>query len=82
MRRTALCGAVRGFGNEARCAQQSDPRLPQDGPLLPAAVDWIDAHKSKPFFLTLWTMDTHHPYIVAGDRNYGVRAATRAPIPH
>jgi arylsulfatase A-like enzyme len=47
--------------------------LPQDGPLLPAALDWIDGHKSKPFFLTLWTMDTHHPYIVAADRNYGVR---------
>jgi arylsulfatase A-like enzyme len=60
-----------GFGVVA--AGRRDPRLPQDGPLLPAAVDWIDAHKSKPFFLTLWTMDTHHPYIVAGDRNYGVR---------
>jgi arylsulfatase A-like enzyme len=60
-----------GFGVVA--AEHRDPRLPQDGPLLPAAVDWIDAHKSKPFFLTLWTMDTHHPYIVAGDRNYGVR---------
>jgi arylsulfatase A-like enzyme len=59
-----------GFG--AVAAEHRDPRLPQDGPLLPAAVDWIDAHKSKPFFLTLWTMDTHHPYIVAGDRNYGV----------
>jgi lipoteichoic acid synthase len=60
-----------GFGVVA--AEHRDPRLPQDAPLLPAAVDWIDAHKSKPFFLTLWTMDTHHPYIVAGDRNYGVR---------
>jgi len=60
-----------GFGVVA--AEHRDPKLPQDGQLLPAAVDWIDAHKSKPFFLTLWTMDTHHPYIVAGDRDYGVR---------
>jgi arylsulfatase A-like enzyme len=60
-----------GFATVA--AEHRDPRLPQDGPLLPAAVSWIDAHKSRPFFLSLWTMDTHHPYIVAGDQNYGVR---------
>jgi arylsulfatase A-like enzyme len=50
-----------------------DPRLPQDPPLLSDAVDWISAHRSKPFFLTLWTMDTHHPYIVDGQQNYGLR---------
>ncbi len=60
-----------GFATVA--AEHRDPRLPQDGPLLPAAVSWIGAHKSKPFFLTLWTMDTHHPYIAAGDRDFGVR---------
>ncbi len=54
-------------------AEHRDPRLPQDPPLLSAAVDWIDAHRTKPFFLTLWTMDTHHPYIAAGDRSFAVR---------
>jgi arylsulfatase A-like enzyme len=49
-----------------------DPRLPQDTPLLPTAVDWIDAHKSKPFFLSIWTMDSHHPYTPADHQNYGV----------
>jgi arylsulfatase A-like enzyme len=54
-------------------ADHRNPRLPQDPPLLSAAVDWIDVHRAQPFFLTLWTMDTHHPYIAAGDRNFSVR---------
>jgi len=33
-----------------------------DGLLLPAAVRWIDSDRSQPFFLTLWTIQTHHPY--------------------
>jgi len=35
-----------------------------DGTLVPAAVDWIEADRSRPFFLVLWTIQTHHPYIV------------------
>jgi arylsulfatase A-like enzyme len=34
--------------------------------LLPAATRWIDANRSKPFFLALWTIQTHHPYISDG----------------
>ncbi len=59
-----------GFATVA--AEHRDSSLPQDTPLLPAAIDWINAHKSKPFLLSLWTMDTHHPYVAADDRDYGV----------
>jgi arylsulfatase A-like enzyme len=30
--------------------------------LVPAATKWIDAEPGAPFFLTLWTIQTHHPY--------------------
>jgi lipoteichoic acid synthase len=33
--------------------------------LLPAATQWIDADRSRPFFLTLWTIQSHHPYFGA-----------------
>lgn len=33
-----------------------------DGLLLPAATRWIDADRTRPFFLALWTIQTHHPY--------------------
>jgi arylsulfatase A-like enzyme len=35
--------------------------LPDDL-LLPATTRWIDADRSRPFFLALWTIQTHHPY--------------------
>jgi arylsulfatase A-like enzyme len=36
--------------------------------LLPAALRWIDADVSRPFFLTLWTIQTHHPYFAEPSR--------------
>jgi arylsulfatase A-like enzyme len=36
--------------------------------LLPAALRWIDGDDSKPFFLTLWTIQTHHPYFAEPSR--------------
>src|SRR5439155_16484977 len=30
--------------------------------LLPAALHWIDTDRTRPFFLALWTIQTHHPY--------------------
>lgn len=41
-------------------------RFAPDRLLVPAALDWIDADRSRPFFLTLWTIQTHHPYHVEG----------------
>jgi arylsulfatase A-like enzyme len=49
-----------------------DGQTPQESPgthlhlpdwlLRPAATRWIDADRSSPFFLALWTIQTHHPY--------------------
>jgi arylsulfatase A-like enzyme len=36
-----------------------------DSLLVSAARNWIEADRSRPFLLTLWTIETHHPY--AGD---------------
>jgi arylsulfatase A-like enzyme len=36
--------------------------------LLPAALHWIDSDRSQPFFLTLWTIQTHHPYFAEPSR--------------
>jgi lipoteichoic acid synthase len=52
----------------------SEPRdydAPRDAEMLPKALNWIKADPSKPFFLTLWTQDTHHPYVAAKSRDYG-----------
>jgi len=44
-----------------------------DDDLFDAALEWIDADRSRPFQLLLWTIETHHPYF-AGDapRDFGV----------
>jgi arylsulfatase A-like enzyme len=36
--------------------------------LLPAALRWIDSNRTQPFFLTLWTIQTHHPYFAEPSR--------------
>jgi arylsulfatase A-like enzyme len=52
-----------------------DPDVPADAELVTQAVRWIKADPSRPFFLTLWTQDTHHPYLAAEHRIYGVHDA-------
>jgi lipoteichoic acid synthase len=32
----------------------------------------MEADPSRPFFLTIWTLDTHHPYRAIGKHDYGV----------
>ena len=44
-----------------------------DPELLPAALRWIKLDPSRPFFLTLWTHDTHSPYLAPSIDNYGVK---------
>jgi arylsulfatase A-like enzyme len=39
-----------------------------------AAIDWIKANRSKPFFVTLWTSETHHPYTAPIQQNYVAHA--------
>jgi lipoteichoic acid synthase len=44
----------------------------RDSKLIPAAMTWIDADRSKPFFLVLWTDDTHAPYTPPKPKSFGV----------
>ncbi|WP_242927476.1 LTA synthase family protein [Pontibacter vulgaris] len=42
--------------------------------MVDAALEWIPKQKAnKPFFATLWTMQTHYPYFTSGpEKDYGV----------
>jgi arylsulfatase A-like enzyme len=52
-----------------------DYDVPRDAELLPQTLTWIMGDPSRPFFLTIWTQDTHHPYLAAERRDYGVHDA-------
>ncbi len=45
--------------------KQDDLNGPTNGDLLKNATSWIRTHFQSPFFLALWTEDTHHPYFAA-----------------
>ena len=44
----------------------------RDSKLIPAAMTWIGADRSKPFALVLWTDDTHSPYTPPAPKSFGV----------
>ena len=62
----ALLGTTgsNGIGPSATLVASDFLSLP-DRLLRPAALKWIDSDRSRPFFLTLWTIETHHPYLGA-----------------
>lgn len=62
-----------GFANIESTSQEL--RAPMDPALLPKAIKWIRDDPGKPFFLMLWTHDTHHPYIAPSSHAYGVSDA-------
>ncbi len=43
----------------------------RDAALIPAAMNWIGTDRSKPFFLVLWTNDTHMPYTPPALKSFG-----------
>jgi arylsulfatase A-like enzyme len=53
-------------------AEHRDFDSPRDEELVGKAVDWINADRSKPFLLALWTQDTHHPYLATSNDDYHV----------
>jgi arylsulfatase A-like enzyme len=63
---------LRRHGFKDVIGESQDYDSPMDGELVPKAIDWIKQDSSKPFFLALWTMDTHHPYVSPGIRDYHV----------
>ena len=62
--------ASRGFGKII--ADDKDYDSPHDQELLPRTINWIIAGPSRPFFVAIWTQDTHHPYLAASHHDYGV----------
>lgn len=60
----------RGF--DRIVGKERDNDAPADADLVPQALSWIKADPARPFFLTIWTQDTHHPYLAVGKRDYGV----------
>ncbi|HVA40344.1 MAG TPA: sulfatase-like hydrolase/transferase, partial [Candidatus Binataceae bacterium] len=65
---------TRGF--DRIMAEPRDYATPRDPELLPEAIKWIKADPSRPFFVTIWTHDTHHPYVSNLHHDYGVHDAS------
>ena len=65
--------STRGFDHIM--AEPRDYATPRDPVLLPEAINWIKADLSRPFFVTIWTHDTHHPYVSNLHHDYGVHDA-------
>jgi arylsulfatase A-like enzyme len=63
---------VRSRGFEQVLDRKRDADVPADAGLVAQALQWIKADPSRPFFLTVWTQDTHHPYLAAQHHDYGV----------
>ena len=64
---------TRGFGQVI--AEQYDFNAPRDQVLLPETMKWIASDPRRPFFVTIWTQDTHHPYETALHRKLGASTA-------
>jgi arylsulfatase A-like enzyme len=63
---------LRNHGFEEVIAKHDDPTAPADSELISQATTWMRDHSEKPFFLALWTQDTHHPYFAVTSHDYGV----------
>jgi arylsulfatase A-like enzyme len=66
---------LRNRGFDQVIDQERDSDAPTDAGLVAQALNWIKADPSRPFFLTVWTQDTHHPYFAAAQHDYGVHDA-------
>jgi lipoteichoic acid synthase len=67
---------LRDHGFQSVIADQGDATGPADAAMLPKAVNWIRANSQRPFFLALWTQDTHHPYFASDSHDYKVSDAS------
>jgi arylsulfatase A-like enzyme len=63
---------LRGHGFKQVIGMDTDQSLPADPTMFAEATDWIRTHTKRPFFLALWTQDTHHPYIAHSSHDYHV----------
>jgi arylsulfatase A-like enzyme len=67
---------LRAHGFRQVLGRDTDQSLPADPTLFAQAIDWIRTHSKQPFFLALWTQDTHHPYIASLSHDYHVHDAS------
>ena len=63
---------LRDHGFQQVIGKDDDESSPVDQELLSQATNWIQTHSQRPFFLALWTQDTHHPYFAASSNDYRV----------
>ena len=63
---------LRDHGFQEVLGKHDDESFPTDQAAFSQAAGWIQAHSKRPFFLALWTQDTHHPYLVRTSHAYGV----------
>ncbi|HEY2523976.1 MAG TPA: sulfatase-like hydrolase/transferase [Candidatus Binataceae bacterium] len=63
---------LRNHGFQALMAEPRDYPYPRDPELVTKTLKWIESDPNRPFFITLWTHDTHHPYVSASNRDFGV----------
>jgi arylsulfatase A-like enzyme len=66
---------LNSHGFEQLIVEPRDFDAPEDPELLPKTLRWIESDSSRPFFVTVWTHDTHHPYVAASHHDYGVHDA-------
>jgi len=66
---------LNSHGFEQMIVEPRDYPVPQDPELLPKTLKWIESDSTRPFFVTVWTHDTHHPYVSALHHDYGVHDA-------
>lgn len=62
---------TRGF--DKILGEPRDYNSPREMEILPKVIKWIKAAPSRPFFLVIWTHNTHHPYVTRFHHDYGVR---------
>ena len=61
---------TRGF--DKIFGEPRDYDFPRELQMLPKVKKWIKADPSRPFFVVIWTHNTHHPYVTRFHHNYGV----------
>jgi arylsulfatase A-like enzyme len=61
---------LENHGFQQVISRASDDIRPRDGELVPAALNWIKQGHGRPFFLAMWTRDTHNPYLSYSNRQY------------
>jgi len=54
-------------------AEPRDYDSPRDIEMLEKVRSWLKADPARPFFLVVWTQNTHHPYVTLFHHHYAVR---------